>query len=161
MVRKQCYIHSSLDVVFCLPLHIHDSVENVLRNILFYVHEVKVMVEEISLPIRKLLENTLFYPIVGQTKSRKLLLTRMKTKHNVTVLWYNVMQFFTKKTQRCNILFNSANKEIVYVLSISMIRWQKMTVVVKKKALPLFVSVNALLFSMQYGHSSFPCVLQP
>jgi len=30
----------------------------------------------------------------------------------------------------------------------------------KKKALPLFVSVNALLFSMQYGHASFPCILQ-
>jgi hypothetical protein len=29
----------------------------------------------------------------------------------------------------------------------------------KKKALPPFVSVNALLFSKQYGHASFPCVL--
>jgi hypothetical protein len=31
----------------------------------------------------------------------------------------------------------------------------------KEEVLPLFVSVNALLFSMQYGHASFPCVLQP
>ena len=31
----------------------------------------------------------------------------------------------------------------------------------KKEVLPLFVSMNALLFSMQYGHASFPCVLQP
>jgi len=36
-----------------------------------------------------------------------------------------------------------------------------MTVTVKKEALPPFVSVNVLLFSMQYGHASFPCVLQP
>ena len=51
---KQCYIHSSLDVVLCLPLHIHDGVENVLKHVLFYVHDVKVMAEHIALPIRKL-----------------------------------------------------------------------------------------------------------
>jgi hypothetical protein len=71
------------------------------------------------------------------------------------------MQFFTRKTRGCNILFNSANKKIIYVLSVPMIRLQEMMVAVKKEALPLFVSVNALLFSMQYGHVSFPCVLQP
>ena len=31
----------------------------------------------------------------------------------------------------------------------------------KKEVLPPFVSMNALLFSMQYGYASFPCVLQP
>jgi hypothetical protein len=41
------------------------------------------------------------------------------------------------------------------------IRWQETTVIVKKEALPPFVSVNALLLSMQYRHASFPCVLQP
>jgi hypothetical protein len=50
------------------------------------VYEVKVMVEEIDLPIRKLLENTSLYPIVGQTKTRKLQLTGLETKHNITVL---------------------------------------------------------------------------
>jgi hypothetical protein len=30
------------------------------------------MAKEISLPIRKLLENTSLYPIMGQTKTRKL-----------------------------------------------------------------------------------------
>jgi hypothetical protein len=61
----------------------------------------------------------------------------------------------------CNILFNSANKEIFSVLSVLVIMWQETMVTVKKKALPPFVSVNDLLFSMQYGHASFPCVLQP
>jgi len=70
------------------------------------------------------------------------------------------MQFFTRKTRGCNILINSANKEIFYVLSVPVIMWQETTVTIKKEALPLFVSVNALLFSMQYGHASFPCVLQ-
>jgi hypothetical protein len=70
------------------------------------------------------------------------------------------MQFFTRKTRGCNIHFNSANKKILSVLSAPVIRWQEMTVTVKKKVLPPFVSVNALLFSMQYGHASFPCVLQ-
>jgi hypothetical protein len=36
-----------------------------------------------------------------------------------------------------------------------------MTVAVKKEALPLFVSVNAFLFSMQHEHASFSCMLQP
>ena len=64
-------IQSSLDVVLCLPLHIHDGVENVL----FDVHDVKVMTEQIGLPIRKLPKDTSLYPIMDQTKTRKLLLT--------------------------------------------------------------------------------------
>jgi len=39
------------------------------------VHDVKVMAEEIGLPIRKLSKDTSLYPIMGQTKTRKLLLT--------------------------------------------------------------------------------------
>jgi len=50
------------------------------------VHDVKVMAEEIGLPIRKIAENTSLYLIIGQTKTRKLLLTGLETKHNVTVL---------------------------------------------------------------------------
>jgi len=42
-----------------------------------------------------------------------------------------------------------------------MICWQESSMVVKNNVLALFVSVNALLFSMQYGHTSFPWVLQP
>jgi hypothetical protein len=52
-------------VTICLPLHVHNCVENVPKYILFYVHDIKVMAEEIDLPIRKLLENTSVYPIVG------------------------------------------------------------------------------------------------
>ena len=75
MVIEQHYIQSSLDVVLCLPLHIHDGVENVLKHVLFDVHDVKVMVEQIGLPIRKLPKDTSLYLIVGQTKTRKLLFT--------------------------------------------------------------------------------------
>jgi hypothetical protein len=71
------------------------------------------------------------------------------------------MQFFTRKTRGCNIFFNSTNKEIFYVLSVPVIKWKEATVTVKKKALPPFASMNAFLFFMQYGHASFPCVLQP
>jgi hypothetical protein len=65
MVTKESYIYFSLDVVICLPLHVHNCVENVLKYILFYVHDIKVMTEEIDLSIRKLPENTSVYPIVG------------------------------------------------------------------------------------------------
>jgi hypothetical protein len=74
-VIEQSYIQSSLDVVLCLPLHIHDGVENVLRHVLFNVHDIKVMAEKIGLPIRKLSKDTFLYPIMGQTKTRELLLT--------------------------------------------------------------------------------------
>jgi hypothetical protein len=47
---------------------------------------IKVIAEEIGLPIRKLTGNTLLYQILSQTKTKKLLLTELKTKHNVTVL---------------------------------------------------------------------------
>jgi hypothetical protein len=50
------------------------------------MHDIKIKAEDIGLPTRKLLENTLFYPIMGQTKTRKLLLTRLKIKHNIIVI---------------------------------------------------------------------------
>ena len=34
------FLWSSLDVVLCLPLHIHDGVENVLKRVLFNLHDV-------------------------------------------------------------------------------------------------------------------------
>jgi hypothetical protein len=52
-----------------------NGVANILKHVLFYVHDVKVMAEEIGLPIRKLPKNISLYPIMGQTKTRKLLLT--------------------------------------------------------------------------------------
>jgi hypothetical protein len=85
-VTKQSYINSSFDVALCLPLHLYNCVDNVLKYILFYVHNIKVMEENIGLPIRKLLENTSINPIIGQTKTIKLLLTGLKTKNNVTIL---------------------------------------------------------------------------
>ena len=146
MVTKQRYINSSLDVVFCLRLHIHNHIEYVLIHIIVYVHDVKIMTEEIGLPIRKLLENRSFYLVVGQTKTRKLLLTRLKTKHNVTILWHHVIQFFTKKTRGCNILFNSTKKSFLFFLYLWFVskkrRWQ-----LKKDVLPSFISVNAFFFS--------------
>jgi hypothetical protein len=51
------------------------------------------MAEEIGLPIRKVLENTSLNPIVDQAKNRKLLLTGLKTKHNVTILQHHIIQF--------------------------------------------------------------------
>jgi hypothetical protein len=63
------------------------------------------MLEEISLPLRKLLENTSLYPIVGQTKTWKLLLTELKTKHNVTVL--DTMSYNSSQERRRGATFFS------------------------------------------------------
>jgi len=161
-MTKQCYIHSRLDVVLCLPFHVHDRVENVLKHVFFYVHDVKVMVEEIGLSIRKLPKNTSIYLVVGQTKIKKLLLIGLKSKHNVTVLWHHVIHFFTGKTWGCNILFNSAIKKNPFCSFYICDSLARNTGGSKKKdALPLFVSMNALLISIQYGHAGFPYVFQP
>ena len=64
----------------------HDCAENILKHVLFHVHDIKVMAKEISLLIRELLKNTSLYLVVGQTKTKKLLLTGLETKHNITVL---------------------------------------------------------------------------
>jgi len=66
-------------------VHVHDRVENVVKHVIFYVHDVKVMAKEIGILIRKLPKNTLLYLVMGQTKTRKLLLTGLETKHNVIV----------------------------------------------------------------------------
>jgi hypothetical protein len=55
--------------------YIYDGVENVFKHVLFNVHDVKVMAEKIGLPIRKLSKYISLLPIMGQTKTRKLLLT--------------------------------------------------------------------------------------
>jgi len=67
-MTKQRYIHFNLDIILYLPLHVYDRVENILKHVLFYVLDIKVMIKEIGLPIRKLLENISLYPIIGQTK---------------------------------------------------------------------------------------------
>ena len=55
------------------------------------------MVDEISIPINKLLENTSLYLIMSQTKTRKILVTGLKTKHSVIILQHHVIQFFTQR----------------------------------------------------------------
>jgi hypothetical protein len=91
MVTKQRYIRSSLHILLCLSFHVYNRVKNVFKHVLFNVHDIKVIVEKISLLIRKLPENTLFYPIMGHAKTRKLMLTELKTKHNIIVLRHHVI----------------------------------------------------------------------
>jgi hypothetical protein len=159
-LTKQNYIHYSLNVVICLPLHVHITM---LEMFFFFFlcawHH--GMTKKIGLPIMKLSENTSFYPIMGQTKTKKLLFIGSKTIHNVTILRHHIIQFLMRKKRRCNIPFNSINKEVLSILSELVINWQEPLVIVKKNILLLFVSMNTLLFSIQYEHASFPCVLQP
>ena len=49
MVTKQRYIPFSLDVVLFLSLHVHNRVENILKHVLIYVRDIKVMTEKIGL----------------------------------------------------------------------------------------------------------------
>jgi len=53
-MTKQSYIHSSINVVLCFPLHVYNHAKNVIKHIIFYVYNFKVMTKKIGLPIRKL-----------------------------------------------------------------------------------------------------------
>jgi hypothetical protein len=105
------------------------------------------MTKEVSLPIRKLLKNTSFYPIMGNTKIRKILLTELKTKHNVFILRDHVIQFFILRNQWYNIPFNSTYKEILSFLFLLYDWLERTFIAIKKKGvLPLFVKVKPCYF---------------
>jgi hypothetical protein len=55
---------------------------------------------------------------VSHIKIRKLLFTRLKTKHNALVLRDHVIQFFTWRYWWYNIFFKSTYKEVIYALCI-------------------------------------------
>jgi len=57
----------------------------------YNVHDIKVMAEKIDRPIRKLSENISLYLIIGHTKTRKFLLTRLKTKTMSS--YYDIMAY--------------------------------------------------------------------
>jgi len=71
---------------FVFPFTCMSVLKMFLNMFFFYVHDIKVMAKEIGLLTRKFLENASLYPVVGQTKTKKLLLTGLETKYNVTVL---------------------------------------------------------------------------
>jgi len=82
---------------------------------------------------------------MGQSKTMKLLLAGLKTKHDVTILRHHVIQFITQKKRLCNIPFNE-------VLLVSFCTCDLLAIIVvgskKKDILPSFVNVNTLLFSI-------------
>jgi len=115
-VTKERYIHSSFYVVFCPLFHVHHHGKNIFNNVYIHTHththtHMTSKLYGISLSIRKLQKNTLLYPIIGRTKTRKLVLTIMKIKYNALVLRDHIIQFFTRRYWRCNIPFNSTYKK--------------------------------------------------
>ena len=53
---KFTQIVSSLDVILCFTWHTQQSVENVIKNILLYVHNIQIMSNHVSFPIWKIPE---------------------------------------------------------------------------------------------------------
>jgi len=122
------------------------------------------MTKKIGLSIMKLSENTSFYPIMSQTKTKKLLFIGLKTKHNITILRHYIIQFLTRKKRRCNIPLNSANKEVFSILSELVISWQEPLVIVKKTFyyclltwIPCYFlySMNMLVFHACFNQKPF------
>ena len=69
----------------------------------------------------------------GSNQNQELMLTELKTKHSVIILRHYVIQFFTSQYWRCNIPFNFANKEVIFICYVLVIGWQDLLVVIKKK----------------------------
>jgi hypothetical protein len=85
-MTRQHYIHSSLGVILCLPLHVHDHVENVPKHVFFYVHDVKVMAEEIGLPKKESPRKYFALSSCGSNQNQETSTYRIGNKHNVNIL---------------------------------------------------------------------------
>jgi hypothetical protein len=96
------------------------------------VHDVKVMAEEIGLPIRKLSENTSLYLIVGQPKLGNFCLSDWKP--NIMLLYSDITSC-NSSPERCGgaTSFSTLPKKILSVLFVPVICWQEMLVAVKKR----------------------------
>lgn len=90
--NKTKLYHSCFDVVLGVSIHVHNCVENALKHVLFYLHDIKVMEDKIGFPMRNLLENTLLYAIMGPNKTKNLLFTRLKIIYYVTILRRQMIQ---------------------------------------------------------------------
>jgi recombinational DNA repair protein RecR len=100
------------------------------------------MTEKIGLPIRKLIENISLYPVIGQTKTKKLRLTGLENQtqcHHSLTPHHTILH---RKKRGCNILFNFAKKKnpICYFCTCDSLA--RNAGGSKKNALPLFLSVN-------------------
>ena len=69
-------IRLDLGVVFCLALDIHNSVENIIEDILLNVHDVKVMMDQIGKSVQKFSEDAALHPVMSSTKSPRFLLVK-------------------------------------------------------------------------------------
>lgn len=70
-------------ITFLLSFIFHSMFITMLK--IFQTH-CQILTEDISFPIKKLIENTLLYIIIDHTKTRKFLLTGLKTKYNILIL---------------------------------------------------------------------------
>lgn len=109
-------IHSSFHIVFYFPFHIYNRVRNVVKHIILNMYDIQITPDNISLIIKKLLKNTLFYLNVGHTKTKKFPYTIMKIKYNAFMLKGYIIYFFTQQYWQCNIYFSFTFQEVHYVI---------------------------------------------
>jgi hypothetical protein len=48
------YIYSSNHVIICLSFHMHHHDKNIFKHVLFDLHDIQIMEEDIIIPMRKL-----------------------------------------------------------------------------------------------------------
>ena len=65
---------------FFLPLHIHYHVKNIFKHVLFYMHDIHIMAEKISLLIKKLQKTYFALPNYGSRQNHETFIYRIENQ---------------------------------------------------------------------------------
>jgi len=93
ITQKKSYIHSSFYIILWFFFNIHDRVKNIFKHILLDMHNIRSIVKDISLIIRKFLRNSFFYPITSHT-----MIIHHTILHLIVLTVHHPFQFYFSKS---------------------------------------------------------------
>jgi len=93
ITHEKIYIHSSFYIILWFFFNIHDRVKNIFKHILFYMHNIRSIVKDISLIIRKFLRNSFFYPITSHT-----MIIHHTILHLIVLTVHHLFQLYLSKS---------------------------------------------------------------
>jgi hypothetical protein len=93
ITQEKSYIHSSFYIILWFFFNIHDRVKNIFKHILLDMHNIRSIVKDISLIIRKFLRNSFFYPITSHT-----MIIHHTILHLIVLTVHHPFQFYFSKS---------------------------------------------------------------
>jgi len=154
-------IHSSFYVIICFSFDVHDRIKNIFKHILLDVHNIQIMMKDISLPLRNL-PKILFLPNYVPHQNQKTFTYRIENQIQcsyITILHHRILHPTILMVQLPFQLYFSRSHFYFFCIDDDIARTSDGKQ--KKKVLPPFIKVKASLFSIQYGHANFLYVLHP